>query len=319
MATTLVSHPAQNMVQSPRPFKKRRLHNSSNDQENIPPLPFQAPNATIKPTLQPSQDHIDASTLSIEDLNALPIETYTSLLFPTPPALLSQPSISIGIETASSLTQAGLNACFHLIEESSKDDYASSSLGWNPRAKRKEMRLLDMRYLLLRASPRQEHASPPRSPTCNPTRDIGDRASGEAKTHLQSSRKVHEDAKSGTILGFASTMFTYEDDYPLLYLYEIHLSPSLRGQGVGGQVMRMVEEAARKGGVEKVMLTVFTKNQGASRFYEGLGYEVDEYSPRGRKVRGRWVDTEYVILSKRVRMGLRGGVKTRKKKRTVDG
>ena len=165
------------------------------------------------------------------------------------------------------------------------------------------MRLLDMRYLLLRASPRQDVASPPPS-ICSST--------GKKE-------ESQENAGKDGMLGFASTMFTYEDDHPVLYLYEIHLSPSLRGQGVGGQIMGMVEEAARKGGVEKVMLTVFIKNQGARRFYEGLGYEVDEYSPHGRKVRGRWVDTEYVILSKSVKKGSRDGEKRQKSKGEAEG
>jgi len=30
--------------------------------------------------------------------------------------------------------------------------------------------------------------------------------------------------------GFMSIMPTYENDYPVLYIYEIHLSPNLQGQ-----------------------------------------------------------------------------------------
>lgn len=30
------------------------------------------------------------------------------------------------------------------------------------------------------------------------------------------------------VMGFVSIMPTYEDDYPVLYIYEIHLSPTLQ-------------------------------------------------------------------------------------------
>lgn len=54
-------------------------------------------------------------------------------------------------------------------------------------------------------------------------------------------------------------------------------------------------------GVEKVMLTCFVSNDKARRFYEKLGFEKDEFSPRDRKLRGgKIVTSDYVILSRRV-------------------
>lgn len=50
------------------------------------------------------------------------------------------------------LTTADLEACFSLVEETSKHDYENSSRGWNPSAKRKEMRDPDLRYILVRDS-----------------------------------------------------------------------------------------------------------------------------------------------------------------------
>lgn len=38
---------------------------------------------------------------------------------------------------------------------------------------------------------------------------------------------VRNDA--GKVEGFCSFMPTYEDDYPVIYCYEIHLSPDLQG------------------------------------------------------------------------------------------
>ena len=67
--------------------------------------------------------------------------------------------------------------------------------------------------------------------------------------------------------------------------------------------MGLVEEVGTKVGVRKVMLTVFVVNVGARKFYEELGYGVDEYSPGPRGLRGGVVkEPDYVILSK----GLKG-------------
>jgi RimJ/RimL family protein N-acetyltransferase len=52
-------------------------------------------------------------------------------------------------------------------------------------------------------------------------------------------------------------------------------------------------------GTAKMMLTCFTSNQRAARFYARLGYAVDEYSPPPRVLRdGTRVKCEYIILSK---------------------
>ncbi|KAK7738565.1 hypothetical protein SLS53_006085 [Cytospora paraplurivora] len=50
------------------------------------------------------------------------------------------------------LTTSDLEACFSLVEETSRHDYENSSRGWNPSAKRKEMRDPDLRYILVRDS-----------------------------------------------------------------------------------------------------------------------------------------------------------------------
>ena len=99
--------------------------------------------------------------------------------------------------------------------------------------------------------------------------------------------------------GFLSFLLTYEDGYEVVYCYELHLAPTLRGHGVGKQLMMMMENVGRNVGVAKAMLTVFVENEAALKFYERLGYEEDEYSPQPRKLRNGVVkDPTYVILSK---------------------
>jgi hypothetical protein len=109
-----------------------------------------------------------------------------------------------------------------------------------------------------------------------------------------------EDKKESELDGFLSFMFTHDStpSVPVLYIYEIHLSESARGKGLGGFLMRAAEEISRLAGVEKVMLTCFLSNENALNFYQRLGFEVDVSSPGERKTRKKVVKAAYVIMSK---------------------
>lgn len=45
---------------------------------------------------------------------------------------------------------ADLLACFALVEETSRPDYETSSGGWKPAAKKREMRAPELRYILVK-------------------------------------------------------------------------------------------------------------------------------------------------------------------------
>ena len=133
------------------------------------------------------------------------------------------------------------------------------------------MRLVDLRYLVVR------------------------------KKEFAQEEEEEEDV-DGEIQGFCSFMLTYEDGLEVVYCYELHLMPQLRGLGIGKLLMSLMEGVGSRVGVEKAMLTVFVENQGARRFYEKLGYDVDEYSPSAKRLRGGIIKKPtYVILSKRLR------------------
>jgi N-alpha-acetyltransferase 40 len=52
-------------------------------------------------------------------------------------------------------------------------------------------------------------------------------------------------------------------------------------------------------GVEKTMLTCFVSNDRGAQFYKKLGFEVDESSPRDRKLRGgKVIKADYMILAR---------------------
>lgn len=45
-----------------------------------------------------------------------------------------------------------MEACFALIEETSRSDYENSTKKWRPRDKKKEMKSEDLRYILVKDS-----------------------------------------------------------------------------------------------------------------------------------------------------------------------
>ncbi|KAI4267325.1 MAG: hypothetical protein L6R38_008302 [Xanthoria sp. 2 TBL-2021] len=197
----------------------------------------------------------------IEDANGLPLTTYRATFLPTrldsnAPNAIAQGPYSISFESSSTITAVDFEACFDLIASSSANAYATSSIGWSPVNKRKEMKLPDLRYLLLKDATKQIH-------------------------------------------GFLSSMLTYEDGREVVYCYELHLSPAVQRQGLGKHLMSLMETIGMNAEVEKSMLTVFVENDTALKFYGGLGYSKDDYSPEPRKMRNGTVKMPtYVILSK---------------------
>jgi len=204
----------------------------------------------------------------IEAANALPLAAFVQAYIPTnaPQSAFTIPktniAYSISVQTSTTISPAEFESCFRLIQSTSASAYMASSVDWSPAKKRTEMRLPDLRYLLVRA-------------------------------------EDDDGGGTGVVEGFLSFMLTYEDGRDLIYCYEIHLAPALRHGGLGGRLMRILEGIGSKVGVDKAMLTVFVANQGAVEFYSRLGYEEDEYSPKPRRLRNGVVKkADYVILSK---------------------
>ena len=158
-----------------------------------------------------------------------------------------------------------LEECLRLIESTSAEDYRNSEMKWSVPKKRKEMRLPDMRYVVLMGTD-------------------------------------GENLKAPKVAGFVSFMITYEDGKEVVYCYEIHLAEPWQGKGIGKKLMAVVEGVGRRAGVDKAMLTVFKANARAVKMYEGLGYSEDEFSPPPRTFRNGTVkEPSYVILSKDLR------------------
>ncbi|KAJ5206951.1 hypothetical protein N7491_002418 [Penicillium cf. griseofulvum] len=254
----------------------------------------------------------------VEQTNALSIGDFIAQ-YVTPPTQAEEPSKNdtidqphpsqtqpqdmtlpprVDVFSASTISADDLEACLDLIEQTSSEAYIASSAGWSRTKKWKEMKLPDMKYLILRGTPNDSSDS---------SGQVPEKQRGIVDNNTPSSPKESDEPISSSITssrnvaGFLSFMVTYEDGKEVVYCYEIHLSPAARGRGVGRLLMGQMERIGRAVGLEKAMLTVFKSNGIARRFYERLGYEVDEYSPRPRKLRnGTIKDVDYLILSKRL-------------------
>ncbi|KAL5611583.1 hypothetical protein BROUX41_000832 [Berkeleyomyces rouxiae] len=236
---------------------------------------------------------------------------------------------------ASELTEEDLLECRNLVEATSRQDYADSEMGWDPEAKLAEMKLPELRYIMLlgpdAALPQPATLTPPPS-SSRSIRSLRSRGTSRSASPLPATTLLTPppgalglsefekpscgNPVAGTgvntlapqqqqplvrpgLHGFISFMPTIEDGYSVMYCYEIHLVQALRGSGLGAQLISLLKDVARGiAGVEKVMLTCFTSNHKAREFYSGVGFMVDDFSPQPRKMRsGKILWPEYLILS----------------------
>lgn len=246
--------------------------------------------------------HKDASP---NQATKTPPDTETDPVLPKSTLQSNAPSgTTLDVYSAGTISTTDLNACLDLVELTSSEDYAASGAGWSRPKKRKEMKLPDMKYLILRdcaSSPDLRQAGVGAGTDKADEPKVKARSPGNANGGLEGSADEHANKKSD-VLGFLSFMVTYEDGKEVVYCYEIHLAAAGRGRGLGALLMDRMEEIGRSVGVEKAMLTVFRSNVVACRFYEKIGYLVDEYSPQPRKLRnGTIKEFDYMILSKLLR------------------
>jgi ribosomal protein S18 acetylase RimI-like enzyme len=144
------------------------------------------------------------------------------------------------------LPPVSLQSCMDLFEENMGKLYRDSSWGLDLGEKRTELDHNDARFLLVTTDDENSDKKP--------------------------------------ILGYCHFRFDTDDDEDpeelVVYVYELQVSKHFQGHGIGRRLMEIVHEVTKKAGLTKVMLTVFDANEEAVRFYNKLGYAVDEdHSP----------------------------------------
>ncbi|KAF2749350.1 hypothetical protein M011DRAFT_305346 [Sporormia fimetaria CBS 119925] len=161
-------------------------------------------------------------------------------------------------------------ALLKLIEKTSRDAYEASSLGWDVDQKNREVNDPLMWTVLFHIE----------SPDFDPRRP---------------------DPQS--IRAFLSFKIDVDeppyDNYPIGFIYEVHVDESMRGKGIGSFLLTQAEMIIRSTGIQKVMLSVFKSNEGGRRLYERMGYTRDRSSP-GRWTRRGFQEADYVFMSKNV-------------------
>ena len=79
--------------------------------------------------------------------------------------------------------------------------------------------------------------------------------------------------KEGEIVGFVIVHIDRVTAGRRGYVVTLDVAAEYRRRGLAGRMMQAVERLAEADGVQRMELHVFTENDGAIRFYEGLGYE----------------------------------------------
>ena len=69
------------------------------------------------------------------------------------------------------------------------------------------------------------------------------------------------------------------------------LLPEYRGQGLGSKLLASVLEHAKKFGLEKVELHVYTSNISAIALYKKFGFEEEGLIKKYRKLDGKYFDS----------------------------
>ena len=87
---------------------------------------------------------------------------------------------------------------------------------------------------------------------------------------------VAEDERA--MAGFAIVEWLKAPDASVAYIETLEVVPGRRGQGIGGELLRRMEDSARAAGASIIWLHVDAENAAAIRLYEAHGYE-----PQGRE------------------------------------
>jgi len=70
-----------------------------------------------------------------------------------------------------------------------------------------------------------------------------------------------------------------QEQVEIAYVYELQIAPFAQGAGLGALLMRLLERLSRMTKMRKVMLTCFSFNTAARKFYQAQGYQLDLISP----------------------------------------
>jgi len=90
----------------------------------------------------------------------------------------------------------------------------------------------------------------------------------------------------GRMVGFGIVEWSAEAVGTVAYVQTLEVLTEVRGQGVGGELLRRLEASANEAGAETIWLHVDAENAAAIRVYEKSGFRLkgreEHYYGRGR-------------------------------------
>ncbi|ESZ97279.1 hypothetical protein SBOR_2353 [Sclerotinia borealis F-4128] len=205
------------------------------------------------PVIIPSKNQIEiacAKSLADFERDYLPPRSEYASYTPLPKTGDSKfaKTYQLKLYMSKTLPAKDLKSCLDLIERTSGKHYRGSRKGWNVGRKRREMRLWDLRYLVVREGVKEGEGEGEGGSEIDcggeggewEDLDVergeseegegeGDEKEGGAEEDGEEMEKMEEKiVEKGEIKGFMSFMPTFEDEIEVLYLYEIHLEDELR-------------------------------------------------------------------------------------------
>ena len=178
------------------------------------------------------------------------------------------------------------NSMVDMVESALMNYYINSSWGWNRKDKYNELFSNESHFIIIK---QQQHTTT--TITTTTTSSSNDNSSddqsvflnGENNNNNNNNNNNSSDSSSSSIVGFVMFRFCYDDDdepeFPCLYMFELNISPTTRGDGLGRYLVELLFKIQAKWRLWKTMLTCFIDNTDAMKFYERLGFGVDVYSP----------------------------------------
>jgi ribosomal protein S18 acetylase RimI-like enzyme len=79
--------------------------------------------------------------------------------------------------------------------------------------------------------------------------------------------------------GFCNYRFVVEDDWVVLYVYELQVSEKHRRKGLGKGLLQLAEALAKETAMDGVCLTALKGNIPAMKFYQKLEYVAASFDP----------------------------------------
>ncbi len=90
----------------------------------------------------------------------------------------------------------------------------------------------------------------------------------------------------GRLTGFAIVEWSREWGEAIAYIQTIEVAPERRGHGIGGELLRRIEDSAQQAGAQTIWLHVDAENRAAIALYQSHGYlcrgREEDYYGRGR-------------------------------------